>query len=75
MSQSHYIVYERDAAWQFTNKGSITAPFDARADAIAAAILAAQESGDPEAIVIVQDHDTDERIVWRRDSGSDDGES
>ncbi|WEJ56978.1 DUF2188 domain-containing protein [Devosia sp. FJ2-5-3] len=70
MSQSHFIVYERDASWQFTHKGSITAPFDNRDEAIEAAIGAARDSGDPGAVVIVQDRDTDEKIVWRHDGDS-----
>lgn len=70
MSQSHFIVYERGAKWQFTNKGSITAPFDDRSEAIEAAIGAARNSGDSGAVVIVQDPDTDEKIVWRRDEDS-----
>ncbi|WEJ31659.1 hypothetical protein [Devosia sp. SD17-2] len=70
MSQSHFIVYERDAKWQFTNKGSITAPFDNRFEAIEAAIGAARTSGDPHSIVIVQDPGTDEEIVWRHTEDS-----
>ena len=65
MSERHFIVYLRDAAWQYSYRGSVTAPFKTREDAIEAAIIEAQEEGDPEIEVIVQDSDMRSETVWR----------
>jgi len=65
MTERHFIVFFRHSAWQYTYRGSITAPFGSREDAIAAAIEAARESKEPEAEVIVQNPDMQEETVWR----------
>jgi hypothetical protein len=61
---NHFIVYHRDAAWQYTHKGSIAAPFDTRDQAIQAAIAEARETGRRDVRVIVQDADKTEETVW-----------
>lgn len=65
MSERHYLVYLRDAAWQFSYRGSITAPFKSREEAIEAAIEEAQQSEDPDIEVLVQDADMRMETVWR----------
>ena len=65
MSESHFIVCLREGAWQHTNRGSTSAPFRTREDAIEAAIGEARSSGDESAEVIVQDPETSARTVWR----------
>ena len=65
MTQNHYIVCERDGAWQHTNRGSISAPFKTREAAIESAIDEARDSGQFDAEVIVQDPETQSRTVWR----------
>jgi hypothetical protein len=69
MSNSHFLVYLRDASWQFTYRGSITAPFKSREEAIEAAIEAAQESDDPDVEVVVQDADMRTETIWRPQRG------
>ncbi len=61
---NHFIVYHRAAAWQFTHKGRIAAPFYSREEAIASAIEAARETGQLDAEVVVQDPDVSEHMVW-----------
>lgn len=65
MSQRHFLVYLRDSAWQFSHKGSITAPFRSREEAIEAAINAAQQTNDDQIEVVVQDSDMRTETVWR----------
>jgi hypothetical protein len=65
MTERHYIVSDRHSAWQYTYRGSITAPFNTREEAIKAAIDAAQESGDRDVEVIVQNTDMQVETVWR----------
>jgi hypothetical protein len=67
MSERHFIVYLRDAAWQFSYRGSITAPFKSREEAIEAAIAQAREENDPQIEVVVQDADMRSETVWRPD--------
>lgn len=67
MTERHFIVFHRHAAWQYTYRGSIAAPFTSREDAIHAAIKAARETGEPEVEVIVQNLDMREESVWRHD--------
>lgn len=67
MSQTHFLVYLRDASWQFSYRGSITAPFKTREEAIEAAIEAAREAEDPDVEVLVQDADMRTESVWRPD--------
>jgi hypothetical protein len=70
MSSSHFIVYLRDAVWQYTYRGSAVGPFTSRDEAIDVAIKAARDSQDPEAEVIVQDPETRTETVWRPEQGS-----
>ena len=70
MSESHFIVYLRDGAWQHSNRGTTSAPFVNREAAISAAIEEARNSGDDGAEVIVQDPEMSAETVWR--SGQDD---
>lgn len=69
MSSSHFIVYLRDAVWQYTYRGSAVGPFSDRREAIDVAIKAARESLDPDAEVIVQDPETRTETVWRPRGG------
>lgn len=65
MSQHHLIVYRRDNAWQFTYRGTITAPFISREEAVAAAIIEARALADDDIKVVVQNTDMTEETVWR----------
>jgi hypothetical protein len=67
MSERHFIVYLRDASWQYSYRGSITAPFKSREEAIEAAIGEAQDLDDPAIEVLVQDADMKTETVWRPD--------
>jgi hypothetical protein len=72
MSSSHFIVYLRDAAWQYSHRGTAVGPFGNREEAIDVAIKAARESDDPEAEVIVQDPETRTETVWRGEASPGD---
>ena len=65
MTTSHFIVSQRDNAWQVSFKGDVTAPFGTRDAAIAAAIEMAGKNGDAQAEVIVRDADLRSETVWR----------
>ena len=65
MSESHFIVSLHNGSWQYSNRGSTSAPFKTRDTAIEAAIEDARASGDPDAEVIVQDPETLAETVWR----------
>lgn len=65
MENNHFVVSQRDSAWQFSFKGDITAPFATRDKAIEAAIAAAQASDDPDVEVLLQDADLKVESVWR----------
>lgn len=67
MSERHFLVYLRDSSWQYSYKGSITAPFKTREEAIKAAIDAARESEDTDVEVLVQESDMRTEMVWRHD--------
>jgi hypothetical protein len=69
MSERHFIVYQRDSSWQFSFRGSITAPFRTREAAIEAAIEEARQSGDAEVEVLVQDANMQTQSVWRPEAG------
>ena len=64
-SEHHFIVLFRDAAWQYTYRGSITGPFSEQGAAVQGAIEAAQNSGEKDAEVIVQKPDMRQETVWR----------
>jgi hypothetical protein len=69
MSERHLIVTQRDSAWQYMYRGTITGPFKGRDDAIEEAIKEARKIDDPDLEVIVQDVDLNQETVWRaRDS-------
>lgn len=65
MSKSHFLVCKRDGAWLHTHRGTTSAPFTSREEAIEAAIGEARDSGDPDAEVIVQASETSTETVWR----------
>ena len=65
MTERHFIVRYRDAAWHYAYRGNITGPFGSRDEAIEAAIKEACDTGEPEAEVIVQDPDMRQETVWR----------
>lgn len=67
MTSRHFLVYLRDSSWQFSYRGSITAPFKTREEAIEAAIGAAREASDPDVEVVVQEADMRTETVWRHD--------
>ncbi|UYO00010.1 MAG: DUF2188 domain-containing protein [Devosia sp.] len=69
MTDRHLIVCQRDNAWLFTLKGTITAPFQTREAAVKAAIAEARAQDDPQIEVIVQDQDMTQETVWRRQDG------
>lgn len=76
MTTSHFIVSQRENAWQVSFKGDVTAPFMSRDAAIAVAIDLAGKLGDAAAEVIVRDADLRSETVWRADgSALSDGES
>lgn len=65
MSNSHFLVYLRDSSWQFSYRGSITAPFKSREEAVEAAINAAQDTDDADVEVVVQEADMRIETIWR----------
>lgn len=65
MPTHHFVVSQRDSAWQFSFKGEVTAPFSNKDDAIKAAIAAAAASRDADVEVIVHDADMRAETVWR----------
>ena len=65
MQNNHFLVSQRDSAWQFSFKGDITAPFHTRDAAVEAAIAAAEASDDPNVEVMLQDADLTMESVWR----------
>ena len=65
MQNHHFVVSQRDSAWQFSFKGDITAPFTTRDAAVAAAIAAAEASGEADVEVIVRDADLKTESVWQ----------
>lgn len=65
MENSHFVVSQRDSAWQFSFKGDITGPFATRDAAIDAAIAAAEASDDPDVEVLVRAADMRTESVWR----------
>jgi hypothetical protein len=76
MTTSHFIVSQRENAWQVSFKGDVTAPFGSRAAAIEAAIEMAGQVGGAETEVIVRDADLRSETVWRADgSGLSEEES
>lgn len=76
MTNSHFIVSQRENAWQVSYKGDVTAPFTTRGDAIDAAIAMAGTAEDKAAEVIVRDADLRSETVWRADgSGGSAAES
>ena len=71
MSTNHFVVAQRDSAWQYSFKGDIIAPFDTKQAAIKAAIAAAHDSGETDIEVVVHDADLKQETVWR--SGAEKG--
>lgn len=67
MSTNHFLVYLRDSSWQFSYRGSITAPFKTREEAVEAAIVAARETDDRDVEVVVQEADMRTETIWRPD--------
>ena len=67
-TERHFIVFFRDAGWQFTYRGSVTGPFANRDEAIDEAVNEARATGEPDVEVIVQDPDMRQQTVWRQDT-------
>jgi len=65
MPTNHFVVSQRDSAWQFSFKGEVTAPFTTKDDAVTAAIAAAGASRDDNVEVVVHDADMRAETVWR----------
>ena len=65
MSTKHFVVAQRDTAWQFSYRGDITGPFVSKQEAIDEAIAAASRTEDPEVEVVVRDADMKTETVWR----------
>ena len=65
MTELHFIVSEKNGAWQYSSRGDITSHFGTREEAIAAAIKEARGIGAPEARVIVQDTNMQQQTVWQ----------
>lgn len=65
MQNHHFVVSQRDSAWQFSFKGDITAPFATRDEAVAAAIRAAEALDEAAVEVLVQNADMKTESVWR----------
>lgn len=68
MSTNHFVVSQRESAWQYSNRGEITGPFGTKELAVDAAIQEATELGDGDAEVLVRDADLKTETVWRRSS-------
>jgi hypothetical protein len=69
VTESHFIVTERDHAWMYSHRGDPAEPFKTRSEAIEAAIAEATAIGDPAAHVIVQNRDMQQETVWRYPEG------
>ena len=67
MTTSHFVVSQRDNAWQVSYKGDVTAPFGTRDEAVAAAIEMASKLDDHQAKVIAREADLRTETVWRAD--------
>lgn len=67
MAEHHYIVSNNGGVWQFSALGNTFAHFSSQKDAVDAAIAAAQDAGEPEAQVIVQETNKEQLTVWRAD--------
>ncbi|MCR6672846.1 DUF2188 domain-containing protein [Devosia ginsengisoli] len=65
MSTDHFVVSQRDSAWQFSFKGDVTAPFTSRSAAIEAAIAAAGKVEGAEVAVVLRDGDRRSETIWR----------
>lgn len=65
MTNSHFVVSQRDSVWQFSFKGDMTGPFTSRDAAIAAAIAEAGAVGGDDIEVLVRDADLRTETVWR----------
>jgi hypothetical protein len=65
MTEHHYIVSNNNGVWQFSARGNTFSHFDSEQHAVAAAIAAAQEDGELEAQVIVQETNKEQSTVWR----------
>jgi hypothetical protein len=66
LSESHhFVVSQKDTAWQFSFRGEVTGPFSDRNQAIESAIAEATATGLPDVEVVVQDPDTKTEVVWR----------
>ena len=68
MDTNHYVVSQRESAWQYSHRGEISGPYDTKQKAIDAAIAGAKQAGDADAEVLVRDADLKTESVWR--SGS-----
>ena len=65
MSERHLIVTQRDSAWQYMYRGTVTGPFKSREQAIEGAISEARGTKDTDIEVVVQDLDLNQVTVWR----------
>lgn len=74
MTERHFIVYHRDAAWHFTFRGAITGPMKTREEAVTQAIEDAIASGEPDVKVVVLDSETSQSTVWPQDEDTEDEE-
>lgn len=70
MSTNHYVVSQRDSAWQYSNRGEITGPFGTKELAVEAAIEAASVLAESDAEVLVRDSNLKTETVWRRNTSS-----
>ena len=68
-TEHHYIVSNSDGVWQFSALGNIHSHYASQDDAVAAAIAAARQAGEPGALVIVQETNREQSTVWRADDG------
>lgn len=65
MSTNHFVVSERDSAWQYSYRGDVTAPFATREKAIHAAIAEATSTRLTDVEVIVHHADLKTESVWK----------
>ena len=68
MDTNHYVVSQRESAWQYSHRGEISGPYYTKQKAIDAAIAAATQADEADAEVLVRDADLKTESVWRPSS-------
>lgn len=65
MTNNHFVISQRDSAWQFSFRGDVTGPFTTKEGAVKAAIAAASTVGHTDVEVVLHDANLRAETVWR----------